>query len=151
MLEVARLAMANDLPGANCFVLFGAEEFGLFGSRHYVDTLSDADVAAMRAMINLDVIGLPKPITLIGDDDLAEVARGYAQEFGVEARPGTIPGGLGSDHASFQDAGIPVIFLYRHDELFHTPDDAIDRIDAQALEQAVIVAYATLREIAGAP
>jgi aminopeptidase YwaD len=151
VLEVARLAMARQLPGANCFVLFGAEEVGLWGSQHYVETLSEADIAAMRGMVNIDVVGLPQQLTLIGSEDLVEVARGHAQALGVEATPGTVPGGLGSDHANFAEVGIPVVFLYRHDPLFHTVEDAIDRIDANALEQAVNVAYATLEDIAGAP
>lgn len=38
------------------FIAFGAEEVGMQGSRAYVDTLSEDDVAQIRAMINLDTV-----------------------------------------------------------------------------------------------
>ena len=150
VLEVARLAMANKLAGANCFVLFGAEEIGLYGSLHYVEQLSDEELNALTAMLNLDVIGTPVDLVLIGSDDMVEVARVEADALGIEATRGNVPSGLGSDHASFEEAGVPVVFFYRHDDMIHTRFDAIDRIDAETLEDTVTLAYATLERIAGA-
>ncbi len=149
VLELARVAAARHLPGANCFALFSAEEFGLFGSKAFVDTLSPDDVNSMRAMINLDVVGVKEDLQLIGDADLIETARVQAQNLGFVASASSLPAGAGSDHLSFQRAGIPVVMLYREDNLIHQPADAIDRILPSSLAATVSVAYETLSKIAG--
>jgi aminopeptidase YwaD len=147
VIELARVAAANKLAGSNCFALFGAEEFGLVGSAAFVEGLADADVNGMRAMINLDVVGTDAALTLIGDDGMVELARIEAQGVGVAATAGEVPAGSGSDHFSFQEAGIPVVFLYRHDPLIHTQQDAIGRILPASLEETVRVAYGVLESL----
>ncbi len=149
VVETARVAAATHLPGANCFVLFSAEEFGLFGSKQYVAQLSPADVGALRAMINLDVVGLKEDLELVGNTDLIETARLAAQNLGLAAAPATLPNGTGSDHLSFEGAGVPVVMLYRADAVIHTPADGIDRIDAGALQETAAVAVATLKALNG--
>ena len=144
VLELARVVAANGEQGANCFVLFGAEEYGLVGSREYVRQLADVERSGLRAMLNLDVVGLDAPLVLIGSDDMIETARLAGQAVGIDAQRGEVPNGAGSDYASFLDAGIPTIFFYRNDPLIHTPQDAIDRISPQALEETVRIAFATL-------
>ena len=98
-------------------------------------------------MVNLDVVGLPEPLTLIGSDDLVDTARIAADSLGASASISTLPRGVGSDHLSFQDAGFPVVMLYRSDDQIHTPADAIGRIDAGSLRETVAVALATLAAI----
>lgn len=147
VIELARVAAANKLAGANCFALFGAEEFGLVGSAYFVAGLADEEINAMRAMINLDVVGTDAALTLIGDIDMIELARIEAQDAGVAATAGEVPAGSSSDHASFQDAGIPVVFFYRHDPLIHTQEDAIGRILPTSLEEAILVAYGVLESL----
>lgn len=147
VIELARVAAANKLSGANCFVLFGAEEFGLFGSAAFVERLADDEVNGMRAMLNLDVVGTEAALTLIGDEDMIELARIEAQEAGVAATAGEVPAGAGSDHFSFQEAGIPVVFFYRHDPLIHSQQDAIGRILPDALEDTIRVAYGVLESL----
>ncbi len=148
VLEVARVAAARDLPGAHCYVLFGAEEYGLFGSEYYVSQLSDAERNAMRAMINLDVIGVDDDLQIIGSEDIVEVARVAGEAEGIESEIASGPQGGGSDHESFLDAGIPVVFFYREDNLIHTQQDAIDRINPAHLEETARIAYATLAALA---
>lgn len=147
--EVARLAAANRLPGANCFVLFGAEEFGLLGSAHYVAQLPAAELGAMRAMVNIDVVGAEGAIGLIGSSDLIELARVEGDRAGIETVTGDVPAGAGSDHASFLSAGVPVIFFNQEDNQIHTPADTPARLDAAAFEDAARLAYGTLAAIAG--
>ena len=149
VMEMARVVAARDLAGAHCFVLFGAEEFGLYGSRFFVDSLSDAEVNGMRAMLNLDVIGTVSPLTLIGSDDMIETGRVEAQNLGVEAERGAVAPGASSDHASFIDAGVPALFFYRHDNLIHTEQDAIGRIEPASLDETITVAYAVLEALNG--
>ena len=147
VLETARVAVARKLPGANCFVLFGAEEFGLYGSRDFVSDLTDEDLNALRAMINLDVVGLPKDLELIGSEDMVRQAGIVADSLGLASRQSFVPSGAGSDHLSFQDAGVPAVFLYRDDPLIHTPEDAFDRISPDSLAQTVEVAAGLLVEL----
>lgn len=147
VLETARVAASMRLAGANCFALFGAEEFGLLGSKAYVASLSAADVSAFKAMVNLDVIGLPEGLVLLGTPATVETARLAAQKLGVGATAGALPEGAGSDHLSFQDAGVPAVMFYRDDSAIHTPTDAIDRISAPTLQEDVRVAIATLQAL----
>ncbi len=149
VVEAARLAAVTHLAGANCFALFSGEEFGLFGSKEFVANLAPADVAALRAMINLDVVGRAEDLVLIGSTDLVETARLAAQRLGITATTGALPPGAASDHVSFQEAGVPVVMFYRADEDIHTPADAIDRIDAASLRDTASVALATLRALNG--
>lgn len=151
VLELARVIAARKLQAQNCFALFSAEEFGLFGSRAYVDALPPDELNALRVMVNLDVVGLPQGLELIGDADLVDVARIEAQKLGIDSTPATIPAGAGSDHLSFQRAGVPVLMLYRNDDLIHTPSDAIDRIAPASLAETVTVALASLEALQPAP
>ena len=143
-MEVARVAAANHLTGANCFILFSGEEFGLFGSKAFINTLSPDQVNKLRLMLNLDVVGISGALGLIGDADLVDTARLQAQKLDITAEPSQLPQGAGSDHLSFRSAGIPVVMLSIEDNLIHTQRDAIDRIDAKTLDATVRLAYATL-------
>lgn len=149
VLEVARVAAARDLAGAHCYVLFGAEEYGLLGSKYFVNQLSDADRNAIQAMINLDVIGVSDRLLLIGSEDIVEVARVAGEAEGIESEIARGPQSGGSDHQSFDAAGIPVVFFYREDNLIHTQQDAIDRINPDFLAETVRIAYATLEALGG--
>jgi aminopeptidase YwaD len=147
VIEVARLAAARKLGGANCFVLFGGEEFGLFGSKAFVAGLTPAQLNTVRAMLNLDVVGVTTPLGLVGDADLVEQARVQAQRAGVTAEPSSLPPGASSDHAIFRDAGVPVVMFTREDDDIHTTKDAMDRISADSLRDSVTAAYATLASL----
>lgn len=150
VLETARVLAARREQGANCFVLFSAEEFGLFGSKAFVASLGEDGVGRLRAMVNLDVVGMPEGLTLIGDDDLIETARVAAQRLGLETTRATLPRGAGSDHLSFQQAGVPVVMLYRDDPQIHTTADAVGRISERSLAETVGVAVGVLEALAPA-
>ena len=128
VLEVARVLAAKKSTARHCFVLFGAEEFGLFGSKAYVESLTPDELNGLRGMVNLDVVGNANSLELLGDDDLIDVARLAAEGLGVDATSAVLPPNSGSDHLSFQRAGVHVVMFYREDNQIHTPQDAIDRI-----------------------
>jgi aminopeptidase YwaD len=151
VLELARVVAATKLPARHCFVLFSAEEFGLFGSKAYVERLTDAERAALHGMVNLDVVGTASGLDLIGSADLIDVARIAAQKIGIQTRASSLPPNTGSDHLSFLNAGIPVVMLYRDDGLIHTPQDSIERVVANSLADTVAVALATLQALARGP
>jgi hypothetical protein len=54
------------------FAFWGAEESGLLGSTHYVDTLSDADLQKIYANLNFDMLGSPNYVRFVYDGDSSE-------------------------------------------------------------------------------
>ncbi len=153
VLEIARAEALRDIPGNQCFVLFGAEELGLFGSRHFVALLSPEERQAIRAMLNFDMTGVGDVWWLIGTPSLvARTREVVARELGVDATPAELPEKASSDHASFIDAGIPAVLIHRWpDPYLHTPADRIDRVDGAAVAQAAAMGLALLRDLAAGP
>lgn len=128
VLELARVLAQSNRPETLIFVGFDAEESGLVGSRAYVEKLSEAERKRIKAMFNFDMLGATEnDFILIGSKDLTELAATSAKALGITGKPGDLDGG-GSDHQSFLDAGIPAIFFFRNDPLFHTPQDTHDRV-----------------------
>ena len=131
------------------FALWGAEELGLYGSRYYVQNLSDAERHAVLANVNLDMVGVGQSWQFGGTDDLVQVALGAANDLGQRAVPLRGPLSGASDHASFLDAGIPAVFLYRvQDPNYHTAGDVADLVDPDALAQAGTIAEKVLDSLA---
>jgi aminopeptidase YwaD len=140
VLELAH-TLAQPETGARpygvTFVLFGAEELGLYGSRFYVDSLSDAERQALRGMLNLDMVGVGDGWRFGGSDGLVQDALGAANDLGVRALPLRGPLSSASDHASFMSAGVPALFVYRTDDPnYHTANDRAEFVDSNALGQA---------------
>ena len=119
-------------------ILFGAEEVGLFGSRHYVDDMSPDEIANTIAMLNFDAFGSGSTLQIAGDIELTTEATRIGNKLGLD--PGTFSeeqwGRLGgaSDHAPFRLAGIPVLFLISDDlSRINSPADEIRHINPQLL------------------
>lgn len=151
VLEVAAVLAHNGGMGANCFVLFGAEELGLLGSTHFVSQLTEPERSSLKAMLNLDMVGVgDEAWWLIGDAALQERMAGLAPGLGIEdAMPSTLIRGLSSDHASFINGGIPALMFHRwEDPLLHTPQDVSDRIVPEYLEEAARMSIALLEALA---
>jgi len=115
------------------FLGFSAEESGLHGSRHYVQH-PVAPLKTHSIMLNMDMIGRLRDNKLeVGGTGtavgLSEWCADYFTASGlvVAGKPG---GGGPSDHASFNQAGVPVLFFFTglHDE-YHTPQDVADTIN----------------------
>ena len=136
VLEMARVLARSNRPETLVFIGFDAEEEGLIGSRAYVDSLSAAQRKQVRAMFNFDMLGATdNPFLLIGSPALTRLAKASADSLGIPAQVGELESG-GSDHQSFMDAGIPAVFFYRDDALFHTPQDTPDRVRPDHLAAA---------------
>ncbi len=150
VLEIAAVMAHNGEMGSNCFVLFGGEELGLLGSQYYVSQLTQDEKDHLKAMINLDMVGVGDDAWwLIGDEALQQQMLGLADDLGIDdAEPGTLIRGLSSDHASFAAAGIPVLMFHRwEDPLLHTPEDVSDRVVPEYLEQAARMGIALLESL----
>jgi Zn-dependent M28 family amino/carboxypeptidase len=150
VLELARYFAQRDYPYTLYFVAFGAEEIGLRGSRHFVDALPQATRERLRAMINVDMVGVGDEERLSGAQELVDVASEVADALGgVRYTTSTSGAGGGSDHASFARAGVPVLFIYRsNDPNYHSPRDRAEFVDADALALAGRLAIGVLDRLA---
>lgn len=153
LLELARVVGSKPQPQHTLVLIaFDAEELGLVGSRAYVEKLSSAQIAKIRAMLNFDMLGAGSgPLLLMGDGNLALLARSSAKELGIDARNSSLPANAGSDHQSFAQRGVDTVFFMRDYNLLHTPDDTIDQIKEQYLEEAGRVAQRMLERLDAAP
>jgi len=152
VLELARTVAARHLPGDHCFVLFGAEELGMLGSRHFVETMDEVERRELRAMLNFDMTGVGESWLLIGSPELVALADQAAEDADIEATPSEQPLGLGSDHQSFIDAGLPAIWVFRvTDNLLHTPQDTADRVQPHQMEEAATLGLLLLEEVPESP
>ena len=153
VLELAHelsMRSASERPVTLRFALFGAEELGLYGSRYFVQNLSDVERHAILADINLDMVGVGQAWRFGGTEDLVQSALGAANDLGQRALPlqgGSLAGA--SDHASFLEAGIPAVFIYRvEDPNYHTAGDVPTLVDPDALTQAGTIALKLLDGLA---
>jgi Zn-dependent M28 family amino/carboxypeptidase len=166
VLEAAlRLARGpTQARGRVRFAFWGAEEHGLVGSRHHVDTLSEDERHHIALYINLDMVGSPNFVRFIqgsaatDDAPVAIARRELVADFReynltVEERTG---GRYGSDDTSFSQKGIPTVGLYTgasglksetqasvfggaagrpYDPCYHRACDTIENINREVLEQ----------------
>jgi Zn-dependent M28 family amino/carboxypeptidase len=110
LIEVAE-AIGTKPQGAKVRVAFwAAEELGLLGSRHYVNSLDRAEKGRISAYVNLDMVGSPNPVPELYADGDASVARILQRASGPKL--GDVVAGQSSDHALFQREGIPIGGLY---------------------------------------
>jgi Zn-dependent M28 family amino/carboxypeptidase len=115
LLEMARVFQNHQSRHDLRLILFGGEEQGLFGSKHYVAGLSASERARIKAVVNMDMIGClnsPAQTVLIEGaslsqqviDGLKQAAVTYTQ-LAVE----TSLNPFASDHVPFIRADIPAV------------------------------------------
>ncbi len=146
------------------FAFWGAEERGLVGSRHHVNSLSEEERRHIALYINFDMVASPNFIrfvqgSAVTDDGPAAIARrAFIAEFrehnlNIEERTGRR---FGSDDSSFSQKDIPTVGLYTgaggskseaqaglfggtagrpFDPCYHQACDTIENIDRDVLEQ----------------
>jgi len=148
-IEIARILARAGQMGSNCFVLWGAEEVGLVGSQAYVSSLTSEQRSRLKAVLNLDMVGVGDDTwLLIGSSSLQVQVQALADKLGIDSRRGAL-NGTSSDHASFISAGIPALMIHRReDPLLHTPQDVSARVRADLLEQAARLGIALLQSLA---
>ncbi len=153
ILELARVFASKPQPQRTMvFIAFDAEELGLLGSRAYVDELSRAQLQNIRAMLNFDMLGAGNgPLILMGDGNVALLARSSAQQLKIDARNAQMPANAGSDHESFARRGVDTVFFMRDYDLLHTPEDTIDQIKQEYLDEAGRVAERLLERLDATP
>lgn len=151
VLELARTVAPISAQGA-CFAAFGSEELGLEGSQAFVSAITDKERQALRVMLNFDMVGIGTTWTLIGTDDLIQQGLAFADQAHIPAVAGKEPPGTGSDHASFFNAGFPVLFFFAGlDANYHTPNDLIGFISKDELREAGAMGRAAIERALSTP
>lgn len=113
-LELSRALAADGLDEGLCFVTFGGEESGLFGSRELVNHWKRLG-SLPEFMVNLDVVGTGTEAMLIGDAGLIRTAEALASRVEMKVFRSQMPVGTASGHASFADAGVTALLISSDD------------------------------------
>ena len=155
VLEAAEAVALHPPRRSVIFILYSAEEVGLFGSQYFVD-FCPVPLEKIEANINLDMVGRsnPKPpgFEVIGSNRICEEMK----EAVIAANNKRVKAELDfstdesdpqdffsrSDHFNFHKKGIPTVFLSsgEHPD-YHTPKDDADRIDFGKLHQATLLTF----------
>ncbi|PZC49917.1 MAG: Zn-dependent amino- or carboxypeptidase, M28 family [Chloroflexi bacterium] len=150
VVELARAYAGSATAQQACFVAFGAEEavggsVGIEGSRVFVQGLiASGEINGVTAMLNLDVAAVGTDLFLIGDTDLVDETASIAEAIGVDASPGSLPAGSGSDHLNFAQAGVPVIFPTLDGGPIHDPSDNFSAVQPERVAAVGELAHALL-------
>lgn len=124
VLEMARASSKLKPRRTILFISFSGEEEGLRGSSYYVKH-PVFPIQNHVFMINLDMIGYYKNQSM---DQIANSGRG----------------GGDSDHLSFYNAGIPVVFFFTGlHPYYHTIQDTPDKLNYMGMEKIVKFALLT--------
>jgi hypothetical protein len=167
VLEIARILAEHPHAATVYCVLFSAEEEGRFGSLAFVRDVVQAQNLSLRAMINLDMIGVP-----VGPDGvrhagalrvysappdespsralarlIAETAQTYVPDMTVTVYDTLDRPNRWGDHQSFSDAGYAAARLIEPaDDMSrtHNANDLPDYLDLDYLRHVTQVALATV-------
>jgi Iap family predicted aminopeptidase len=147
VVELARAAAVGGLEPGVCFVAFGAEESGLFGSQDFVAKLETAG-ALPKFMLNIDMMGEGTRVDLVGTTTLVRQAAVIAERLGIPAQETTLGAQFGSDHQPFQRKGVLVVFFTSNEPgRFHTPHDTADRLQPAAIGRVGEIAFALIQDL----
>ncbi|WP_199440771.1 M28 family peptidase [Umezawaea beigongshangensis] len=140
-LELARVLRHLPTQKAVRFALWGSEEQGLVGSRHYVNQLADAEAARIAGCFQNDMVATSHdPATAYwllsvdgGDNTTTSAVAAAAERFGYAPRVKGPTARGSSDHVPFHERGIAAAnFSWRGEAgpaslepIYHTPEDTI--------------------------
>ncbi|KAB8317043.1 M28 family peptidase [Tolypothrix campylonemoides VB511288] len=142
------LALARNLSNTPTarqawFIAFDGEEDGLHGSRAFVNAAESQFLSGLKAMVNFDMVGVNNQLGIGGTSSLTAFARN------IDPKVKTFGSFGGSDHASFAQKNVPVLFFYRGDEPnYHTPNDK--KVDPKLLNETTQVALDLIKRIVNA-
>ena len=118
------------------FAFWGAEESGLIGSEHYVNTLPATQLEKIYANLNFDMVGSPNYVRFVYDGDgsdtgtvgpagseqIEAIFTRYFARQGLQTDPTAFDGR--SDYGPFIAVGIPAGGLFSGAEGIKTPEQA---------------------------
>ncbi|MGE5061359.1 MAG: M20/M25/M40 family metallo-hydrolase [Betaproteobacteria bacterium] len=131
------------------FAAFSGEELGLYGSRHYIE--SSNSTAAIKAMINLDMVGRLREnrLTVFGarsGENLSDLVTKNARALGLDITDSNDVGR--SDHMSFYSKKIPVLHFFTgtHGD-YHRATDTWDKLNFEGMAKISDLVLVTALEI----
>jgi len=142
VLEVAKAFSKLKPSRTVVFQLYSAEEMGLIGSKFYCDfplfPLDKPDIKNHVAMINLDMVGhlekskhqvsIPESVDL--PLEILKLNEKYKFSKNILSK------GSGSDHVSFNNKKIPVIFIHTGlHKYYHTPEDDVETLNIEGIAE----------------
>jgi aminopeptidase YwaD len=146
-IELARAFAADGLDQGLCFATFGAEESGLNGSKAMAAELRAAG-ALPGVMVNLDTTGKGSRVDIIGSAEITRQALAVAQRLGIAAAVVDLAAQFGSDHQSFAQLGVPVVFFATDDfSDIHTPRDTVAGINHELFADQGELAYEVILQL----
>lgn len=154
LFDAARLLQAHSPANRHAveIVFFNAEEWGLWGSRDYVKR---HDMDAVRAMLNLDMVGRPTALNAMGFAELIPLLRAFAADLSSWAFKPEVANKtwLGSDHHPFICEGVPSITFNAPIDAekvryYHDFADTFDKVDAEMLGRATAIVALLAFELA---
>jgi Zn-dependent M28 family amino/carboxypeptidase len=160
VMELARVfaPLAGQLRRTIRFETYAAEEIGVFGSTVYVNNISDADLAAVGFMLNLDggAMGVERGLALQGLDELRSLFSTFGREMGypLNLKDDVEPA---SDHFPYFLRGVPAAFMIAQRPqglgrgFGHTMADTLDKVNEVELRESAMVAARLLLRLASHP
>ncbi|HKP15181.1 MAG TPA: M28 family peptidase [Gemmatimonadaceae bacterium] len=152
LLELARRLAASPPPRSVLLIHFDAEEWGLVGSRAFVQQ-PPVPASSMVFMLNLDMVGRLQGRDLLIDGTAADpltrsLGDSVANAMGVPSARSNVSAGR-SDHAVFAVIDVPALSLTSgfHPD-YHRVSDVPTRIDIPGLTRIVDVAEGIVRAAA---
>lgn len=147
LLELARILSSESHQETYQLIFFGAEEYGLVGSQFFA---SQADLSAVRWMLNLDMVGTPLEIDVAGKKSAppelikqvtalageSNIPFHLSRDFILMTRDSSQGGS--SDFSSFLDQEIPAVGLGiygRPAGYYHRPEDRLDRVSLEEMQK----------------
>jgi Zn-dependent M28 family amino/carboxypeptidase len=165
VMELARLAANDDRQWKRSalFMAFAAEEIGLLGSAHFVNSPT-VPISSITAMINLDMIGrITNNRVFVGgvgtSPNYRTMLEALNKDTGLTVAQATRAVGLtldfsesgygSSDHTSFNSKKIPVLFFFSglHTD-YHKPSDTYDKINAEGAVKVASLVYGLMDRVA---
>jgi hypothetical protein len=159
LLEIARVLASHNSTHDLRFILFGGEEEGLIGSRHYVNGLSPSERSRISAVINMDMIATLNtntPTVLLEGaslsqsiiDTLATSASSYTS---LKIETSLNP--FNSDHVPFINAHVPAVLTIEGTDSsntnIHTRNDTLNHINYDLALEIVRMNLATAALLVG--
>jgi hypothetical protein len=161
LLEIGRSLMKRktDLKRSVLLVFFGGEEWGLWGSRYFVNQPL-VPLTQIKTMFSLDTIGGvtdEKEVFLVGGSthsSLVQRSKRFLEPLGIKEGKNIDQYSFefGSDHYPFHQKGIPALDFFASDyKKMHTSRDRLESIDFEKLAEVAKLIYLTAYEFLTEP
>jgi aminopeptidase YwaD len=149
LMEAARLLspLREHLQVGIRFILFSGEELGLFGSYNYA-AVHEAEMDTIRAIFNVDVVGMAMPLVLLPQSS-PELSAWFKalplEELDVKVNDSPNVFIMNSDHFPFSEKGIQAVWAVTSQPASgvgwgHTSADTLDKVELRLLRQTAAAA-----------